>query len=115
MSPLLAAYRITGATIFAALIAVIGVQLATGRINTRGLLHDKSFSATESPSPARAQLLVSTLIVAAIYAYRVIASSGSGSLPDIPGSTLTFVGASHVTYMLGKALTLLSGRNRFFR
>jgi len=115
MSPLIAAYRLTGAGIFIALIAVIGFQLLTGRINTRGLLRDKSLDASESLSPARAQLLVSTVIMAVMYTYRVVASSGSGALPDIPGSVLAFVGASQVIYLLGKAITLLSGRGRLSR
>ena len=112
MSPLLVAYRVTGAALLAALSAVIVVQLATGRINTHGLLNDKNVDSTNALSPARVQLLASTLAVAALYVYRVVTS---GSLPDISGSTLAFVGASHVTYVVGKALTLLSGRSRFFR
>jgi hypothetical protein len=115
MSPLLVAYRLTGGGILVALVAVIVVQFATGRINTHGLLRDKSLKGTESLSPARTQLLLSTLTIAVMYAYRVVASAGSGVLPDIPGSALAFVGASHVTYMLGKAITLFSDRGRLSR
>ena len=114
MSALLAAYRITGAIVFLALAAVIGIQLATGRINTHGLLRDKTTNGSEAFSPGRAQLLISTLTIATIYVYRVF-TSPTGGLPDIPGSALAFVGASHVSYLVGKAVTLLSGRERFPR
>lgn len=114
MSLLLIAFRIAGAVLLTALVAVVGVQFVTGRINTKGLVTDKSLDGP-SLSPARAQLLASTLTIAALYAYRVVTTAGSGSLPDIPGAMLTFVGASHVTYIGGKALTLLSGRGRFLR
>lgn len=115
MSLLLAAYRITGLTLLAALVTVVIIQLTTGTINTRGLVTDKNLDASDSISPARAQLLFSTLAVAALYVYRVVTSAGASSLPDIPGSVVSFVAASHVTYIVGKAITVLSGRGRFSR
>jgi len=114
MSLLLVAFRIAGAILLTALVAVVGVQFVTGHINTKGLVTDKSLD-KPSLSPARAQLLASTLAIAAMYAYRVVMNGGSGSLPDIPGGMLMFVGASHATYIGGKLLTLLSGRARFLR
>jgi hypothetical protein len=115
MSLLLAAYRVAGLTLLSALITVVVIQLATGTINTRGLVTDKTLDARESVSPARAQLLFSTITVAALYAYRVVTTRGASSLPDVPGSVLAFVAASHATYTVGKAITVLSGRGRFRR
>jgi hypothetical protein len=115
MSLLLAAYRIAGLTLLAALVIVVIVQLTTGRITTRGLITDKNLDASDSISPARAQLLFSTLTVAALYVYRVVTSGSGVSLPDVPGSVLSFVAASQVTYMVGKAITVLSGRSKLPR
>jgi hypothetical protein len=115
MSLLLAAYRITGLTLLSALVTVVVVQLATGTISTRGLVTGKNLDARDSISPARVQLLFSTLTVAALYIYRVVTSDGASALPDVPGPVLGFVAASHVTYIVGKAITLLSGRGKFPR
>jgi len=115
MSLLLAAYRVAGLTLISALVTVVVIQFVTGTINTRGLVTDKNLEARESISPARAQLLFSTITVAALYVYRVVTTRGASSLPDVPGSVLAFVAASQATYAVGKAITVLSGRGTFRR
>ena len=115
MSLLLAAYRIAGLTLLAALVTVVVIQVMTGAINTRGLVTDKNLEAGESISPARAQLLFSTATVAALYVYRVVTSRSASTLPDLPGSVLAFVAASQATYIVGKVITVLSGRGKFRR
>ena len=115
MSLLLAAYRVAGLTLISALVTVVVIQFVTGTINTRGLVTDKTLEAGESVSPARAQLLFSTITVAALYVYRVVTTRGASSLPDVPGSILAFVAASNATYAAGKAITVLSSRGKFRR
>ena len=112
---LLAAYRLTGCVLLAALGLALGIQFGTGRINTRGLICHKNLGSADTVSPARVQLLLSTLTFAALYAYRVVASPETNSLPDVPGSVVAFQAASQVTYMIGKAITVLSRKGKFSR
>jgi hypothetical protein len=78
-------------------------QLMTGAIRTNGLFNEKGRDGRASISPARVQLLATTLIASAVYVQRVVAARGGCELPDLPHELLPFLGASHLTYMVGKA------------
>jgi len=85
------------------LAALISFRLLTGEINTRGVLRTKSPSGDHEISPARVQLLLFTLAAAGTYLSEVLASLGSGRLPEVPESLLAVLGGSNVFYLGTKA------------
>ena len=85
------------------LAAIISFRLLTGEINTRGVLRTKSPTGDHELSPARVQLLIFTLATAGTYLSEVLASLGSGELPDVPESLLAVLGGSNVFYLGTKA------------
>jgi hypothetical protein len=99
--------------VLAVLAAVVVFQLLTGRINTRGLLSEKTSTGIGPVSPARVQLLLFTLAIAFYLLSQVIQSiKGSPpgvpiSFPDIETKWLVILGGSHSIYLGGKGLTLL--------
>src|SRR4051812_33434229 len=86
-------------------VALVVLQLVTGRIRLRGVLNVKRDADLDQLSPSRIQLLASTIIGSAIYVARVIANPVPGELPDIPHDLLPVLAASHATYIVGKALS----------
>jgi hypothetical protein len=88
-----------------ALIAVVAYQILTGRINTRGLLSEKTENGVVGVSPTRVQLLLFTLAIA-FYVLSQIAYSHQ--FPTIDVKWLLILGGSHSIYLGGKgALSLL--------
>jgi hypothetical protein len=84
--------------LLAGLGAVVGYQIITGRINTKGLLfetRDVGFS------PARLQLLMFTFGVAFYVLGKVLAL---GAFPEIDPNVLVVLGGSHALYLGAKAL-----------
>lgn len=98
--------------LLAALAAIIVYQLLTGRINTRGLLSDKAKSGVESFSPARMQLLMFTLAIAAYVLSKVVNSMATGDpqFPEIDPNMLVILGGSHAVFLGAKSLPT-SGSN----
>jgi hypothetical protein len=90
-----------------ALAGIIFVELLTGRINTRYLLHGLRRDGTRYVSPERIQLLIATLTMALTYLGESVATGHRGRLPDIPESWLVGLGGSQSIYLGGKALRLL--------
>jgi len=86
-----------------ALIAVVAYQLLTGRINTRGLLSEKTRNGLGGVSPARVQLLLFTVAFAF---YLLSAIINSGQFPTIDTKWLLILGGSHSIYLGGKGLSL---------
>lgn len=82
------------------LAAVVGYQLLTGRINTQGLLND---TRTKELDPARAQLLVSTLVVALGY----LADRHAFADPFVAVGAASVVGGSNLIYLVQKYRSLL--------
>jgi hypothetical protein len=74
----------------AALALAVGWKLVTGGIATRGLLTDRPQGGL---SPTRVQLLVTTLVGAALYLGEV--ASSPGALPSPHPELLAIVGASN--------------------
>ena len=66
-------------------------------------------------SPARAQMLMATMIAAMYYLLQVINNPSADSLPDMPTGLLSVVGGSHAIYLGGKvqsAWDLLTGKRK---
>ena len=82
-----------------ATIAIVSLQLFTGRINLRGLLGAKD--GKTSVTPERVQLLLLTMSASAAYIHQVSTSSGAG-LPDVPNQWLYLFGGSSSVYAAGK-------------
>ena len=53
-------------------------------------------------SPARLQMLMSTVLAAMYYLLQVINNRGSNSLPDVPATLIGILGGSHAIYLGGK-------------
>ena|SRR6266446_5735390 len=87
----------------AALIAVVAFQILTGKIETRGLLSEKTKDGVVSVSPARVQLLFFTLAFAF---YLLSEIMNSRQFPTIDPKWLLILGGSHSLYLGGKGLSL---------
>ena len=87
----------------ATLIAVVAYQLLTGRINTRGLLSEKTRNGLGGVSPARVQLLLFTLAFAFYLLSEIVHSH---QFPTIDTKWLLVLGGSHSIYLGGKGLSM---------
>ncbi len=86
-----------------ALIAVVAYQILTGRINTRGLLSEKTKNGLGGVSPARVQLLLFTLAFAFYLLSEIVHSR---QFPTIDTKWLLILGGSHSIYLGGKGLPM---------
>jgi Kef-type K+ transport system membrane component KefB len=92
-----------------AIVFVAGVAIAvfwkllTGAIVARGLINDKI---SGEASPARLQLMVSTLLAAAFYAQAIVASRDF-ALPQPNDAILAVVGGSNIIHLGDKFWKLL--------
>ena len=90
------------ASIFAYGLAVIVIwKLLTGAINLRGLLMDK-FRPSQI-SPARVQLLISTIVLAIQY-LRNSGTSPNQGFSEIGSGSLYFFAGSGLIYSIGKGV-----------
>jgi hypothetical protein len=97
------------------LIAVVVSKLFTGGVMLSGLLKVKGGNDEGAFSPARLQMLMSTMLAAMYYLLQVINNRGSKSLPDIPATLVGILGGSHAIYLGGKVQSLqdaLFGKSR---
>jgi hypothetical protein len=85
--------------------AVVLLQIVSGRISLAGLLVSKDAGGGRTFSPARLQLLIFTVVVAANYLHAVLTDPRQGSLPSLPPSVIAALGGSHAVYLGGKAFT----------
>lgn len=86
--------------------AIVVYQLATGTINTKGMLWDKS--SDPGFSPARLQLMLVTFMVACYYGALVLIDAGeSKAFPTIPNEMILALGGSNMVYLGSKAIGLL--------
>lgn len=95
--------------LLAALIAVVAFQILTGRINTRGLISEKTKDGVLRVSPARVQLLLFT-VAFAFYLLSAIINSSPHQFPTIDTKWLLILGGSHSIYLGGKGLSLLGSQ-----
>ena len=91
-----------------ALAGIILFEILGGQINTKFLLSGGSghgdMAKDGSISPARVQLLLSTLGLALYYLVQVTNNPTSG-MPDVPESWPALLGSSHAIYLGSKAYT----------
>jgi len=87
------------------LTAVVLWQIAIGKISITGLLDAKEADGRLSFSPARLQLLIFTVVVAAQYLYKVFSHLGQDSLPSLPQGVVAALGGSQAVYLAGKAFS----------
>ena len=87
------------------LVAVIVLQIVMGRIAVAGLLASKDAEGRTSFSPARLQLLIFTVVIAARYLYTVFTSPSQASLPSLPPGVVAALGGSQMVYLGGKAFS----------
>jgi hypothetical protein len=85
---------------------LVGYRMLTGGINLVGLLSDKSNARTAQSSagklsPARAQLLMTTLVGASIWAFGFLKSGNQ--FPEVPQELLLLLGGSHALYLGSKS------------
>ena len=86
------------------------IQLLTGGINLHGVMLVKAPDGRREVSPARAQMLLVTLGVAAAWLGRVMQDRGAGELPDVPAAWVAALGASHAGYLVSKLRNFISIR-----
>jgi len=94
-----------GSLLMAGFAAVVVLQIVMGRISLDGLLCTKDADGRWTFSPARLQLLIFTVVVAAQYLHAVLANPGLDSLPSLPQSVVATLGGSQAAYLGGKAFT----------
>jgi hypothetical protein len=83
---------------------IVAFKLANGTISLAGLLFAKG-AGRRSFSPARLQLLIFTVVVAADYLHALIVNPQQTSLPPIPQNVITALGGSQAVYLAGKAIS----------
>jgi hypothetical protein len=112
MAALMMFVRYEVGLLLAALAAIVVYQILTGRINTRGLLSEKTKDGVGGVSPARVQLLLFTVAMA-FYVFSQIVTSIATAAPGRPGQFptidtkwLLILGGSHSIYLGGKGLPL---------
>lgn len=82
------------------LVGIVVASLASGRINTNGLLFGTKGDGTTYLSPERVQLLLMTL--AAAFQYLQTVAQNPTILPPVDGTWLALLGGSHIVYLGGK-------------
>jgi len=87
--------------------AVVATGLLNGTVNTRYLLFGMRRDGTRYFSPERVQLLIATIVVAAMYFADAVQGAATGQLPDIPAGWLAMLGGSQAIYLGGKAISML--------
>jgi hypothetical protein len=89
--------------------AVVIYQLLTGRINTRGLLSEKTNAGLGGVSPARVQLLLFTLAMAVYVLSEIVKLH---KFPEIQTKWLLMLGGSHSIFLTGKGVFSLFSSDR---
>jgi len=88
------------------LMAVVASKVFGRGIQLSGLLTVKGGTQDGSFSPARAQMLMATVLAALYYLIQVINSPSATSLPDMPPTLVGILGGSHAIYLGGKVHSL---------
>lgn len=91
--------------LLAGFFGVVVYKLVVGEIPLAGLLYTKDSDGRATVSPARLQLLIFTVAVAARYLNQVLANPRQDSLPTMPTSVVIALGASHAAYLGGKVVS----------
>jgi len=97
------------------LMVVVVYKLFNGDVTLSGLLMVKGGDDDNTFSPARLQMLMSTVLAGMYYLLQVINNPSSTSLPDVPTPLVGILGGSHAIYLGGKVQSLqdqLFGKRR---
>src|SRR5258708_5637381 len=95
------------ALVFAACLAIIlSLKMLFGSIPLAGLLTGDRGDGSDYFSFGRTQLLVSTVIIAAVYLKQVNVSHPAATLPNLSPSTLAVLPAGHSTYFIDQLRSL---------
>jgi hypothetical protein len=95
---------IAACALLCGLVGVVMFKMADGTVSLAGLLETKGPAGPPSFSPARLQMLIATVVVAAQYLYAVITNPVPGSLPGLPSAALAVLGGSYAVYAGSKAI-----------
>lgn len=99
--------RLVSLILFGGLGGIIGVQLLTGQINSRGLFYGFRRDGSRYLSPERIQLLLLTLAFGFQYVMKVAQlQSPTPELPPIESSWIALMGGSHAVYLTRKLYSL---------
>lgn len=119
MAYLAKAARLETIILLAGLMIIVACKVIAGDINLSGLLTvSKDPTQSDAPSefsPARAQMLMATLLGAMYYLIQVINNPSPDTLPDAPSTLVGVIGGSHAIYLVGKVQSswdLLTGRRK---
>ena len=88
------------------LMVVVVYKLFTGGVTLSSLLMVKGGADDNTFSPARLQMLMSTVLAGMYYLLQVINNPPSNSLPDVPIPLVGILGGSHAIYLGGKVQSL---------
>ena len=89
------------------LLLVVAWKMLTGGISLDGLLESVDRNGRRSFSPARAQLLAATIVVAAKYVFVVIQSPQRDALPGLPSEYVAVLGGSQLLFLGGKTIQVV--------
>ena len=92
------------------LAGTVAYKLLVQQINVKGLFRDTT--GDRSLSPARVQLLLASVSMAAYYVFLVIDSKEAGKLPDVPNEFLIALTGSNSIYLAGKLYGALTTKLR---
>jgi len=106
MPGLVTAVRWEMIVLIGGLIVVVVSKLFTGGVTLSGLLTVKGGGDRDTFSPARLQMLMSTVLAAMYYLLQVINNPSASSLPNVPTPLLGILGGSHAIYLGGKVQSL---------
>lgn len=88
------------------LMVAVVYKLFTGGVTLSGLLTVKGGDDDNTFSPARLQMLMSTLLAGMYYLLQVINNPSATRLPDVPTPLVGMLGGSHAIYLGGKVQSL---------
>ena len=92
--------RWEGIVFLSALTIAVVSRLLTGSIATRGVIEGTTARGTRFVSASRVQLLIATMVAAALYLSQV--ARHPQAFPDVPSSWLLLFGGSQALYLGNK-------------
>jgi hypothetical protein len=96
---------IEGAVLLAGFFGLVLYKIVVGEISLAGLLDAKLPDGQQAFSPARLQLLIFTVAVAAHYLHAAYVSPQHDTLPGLPQGVIAALAGSQAVYLGGKALS----------
>lgn len=107
MNPLpITVIKISSIGFLAGMGVVLGFQLLTGSINTRGLVTDK---VKGTFSPGRLQMIFFTFAAAFYYLYKTVEAQ---SFVPLDNELLVAIGSSSTVYLTGKTISVFRHLNK---